>query len=237
MHIGIKGKTVNPGAVPPRNLVFLLDVSGSMDSPDKLPLLKHGHTRLVRTLRAADRVSIVVYAGAAGVVLPPTSGGETQTITAALQRLEAGGSTAGGAGIELAYKLAEESFIKGGINRVLLASDGDFNVGVSSVGELTKLIEKKRESGVFLTTLGFGTGNYRDDMMERLADKGNGNYAYIDSTREAERALVEQANATLVTIAKDLKLQVEFNPSRVQGYRLIGYQNNTRETGLKRLNS
>ncbi|MCA9714871.1 MAG: von Willebrand factor type A domain-containing protein, partial [Myxococcales bacterium] len=225
VHIGIKGKVVTAKEVPPRNLVFLVDVSGSMGSADKLPLLKHGLTRLARTLNAADRVSIVVYAGAAGVVLPPTSGAETGLIVSALSRLEAGGSTAGGEGIALAYKLAKESFIKGGINRVLLASDGDFNVGVSSVGELTRQIERARESGVFLTTLGFGTGNYRDDMMESLADKGNGSYAYIDSTREAERALVQQANATLVTIAKDLKLQVEFNPSRVQGYRLIGYEN------------
>jgi Ca-activated chloride channel family protein len=205
--------------------VFLIDVSGSMASADKLPRLKRALLGLIPRLRAKDRISMVVYAGAAGVVLTPTSGDQRHTIEAALGRLAAGGSTAGGEGIKLAYKLAESSFIKGGINRVLLASDGDFNVGVSSVGELTTLIEQKRETGVSLTTLGFGTGNYRDDMMESLADKGNGNYAYIDSDREAKRVLVQQADATLVMIAKDLKLQVEFNPSRVRGYRLIGYEN------------
>ncbi|MCB9701212.1 MAG: von Willebrand factor type A domain-containing protein [Myxococcales bacterium] len=225
VRIGVKGKVIAPAAIPPRNLVFLIDVSGSMASADKLPLLRRGLARLVDTLRAEDRVAIVVYAGAAGVVLPPTSGADKATIHAALGRLEAGGSTAGGAGIELAYKLAQRSFRRGAVNRVILASDGDFNVGPSSVGELTRLIEEKRRSGVFLTTLGFGTGNYSDAMMEQLADKGDGNYAYIDSFAEAEKVLVRESSSTLVTIARDVKLQVEFNPARVKGYRQIGYEN------------
>ncbi|MCA9638270.1 MAG: VWA domain-containing protein, partial [Myxococcales bacterium] len=225
VRIGVKGKVIAPAAIPPRNLVFLIDVSGSMASADKLPLLRRGLARLVDTLRAEDRVAIVVYAGAAGVVLPPTSGADKATIHAALGRLEAGGSTAGGAGIELAYKLAQRSFRRGAVNRVILASDGDFNVGPSSVGELTRIIEEKRRSGVFLTTLGFGSGNYSDAMMEQLADKGDGNYAYIDSFAEAEKVLVRESSSTLVTIARDVKLQVEFNPARVKGYRQIGYEN------------
>ncbi len=225
VRIGIKGKEVAREATPPRNLVFLIDVSGSMSSPDKLPLLKRGLIRLVQTLRAEDRVAIVVYAGAAGVVLSPTSGAEKHKITAALERLEAGGSTAGGQGLELAYKLAAQSFRHNGINRVLLASDGDFNVGPSSVGETTRLIERKRKTGVFLTTLGFGSGNYNDHLMEQLADKGDGNYAYIDSYAEAEKVLVREAGATLVTIARDVKLQVEFNPAKIKGYRQVGYEN------------
>ncbi|MGB1016077.1 MAG: YfbK domain-containing protein, partial [Nannocystaceae bacterium] len=225
VRIGIKGKEVNQTAIPTRNLVFLVDVSGSMRSANKLPLLKQGLNRLVETLRAQDRVAIVVYAGAAGVVLPPTSGANKHTIRNALARLEAGGSTAGGAGIELAYKLATQSFQHNGVNRVILASDGDFNVGPSSIGETTRLIEEKRKTGVFLTTLGLGSGNYNDHMMEQLADKGDGNYAYLDSLAEAEKVLVREAGSTLVTIARDVKLQVEFNPAKVKGYRQIGYEN------------
>ncbi|MCA9695427.1 MAG: von Willebrand factor type A domain-containing protein, partial [Myxococcales bacterium] len=224
-RIGVKGKEIAATNIPPRNLVFLIDVSGSMATHNKLPLLKAALGRLVDTLRPVDKVAIVVYAGAAGVVLPPTSGADKQAIRASLERLEAGGSTAGGAGIELAYKLAKRSYRKGAVNRVILASDGDFNVGVSSVGELVRLIEQKRKTGVFLTTLGFGAGNLRDDTMEQLADKGDGSYAYIDSLAEAEKVLVREASATLVTIARDVKLQVEFNPAKIKGYRQIGYEN------------
>jgi len=225
MHIGVQGRRIEQRNVPPRNLVFLLDVSGSMNRPDKLPLLKSGLGLLVEQLRLEDRVAIVVYAGAAGLVLPSTSGRERGTIVRALSRLEAGGSTNGGQGIELAYSIAREHFQRGGINRVILATDGDFNVGTTSHGELTRLIERKRRSGVFLTVLGFGQGNLQDHTMETLADHGNGNYAYIDSLYEAQRVLVREAGATLVTIAKDVKLQVEFNPTRVESYRLIGYEN------------
>ncbi|MCA9719450.1 MAG: von Willebrand factor type A domain-containing protein, partial [Myxococcales bacterium] len=204
VHVGVKGKTVT--VVPPRNLVFLIDVSGSMESADKLPMLKRAMRKLVRQLGPRDRVSIVVYAGASGVVLNPTSGANNLKINAALARLKAGGSTNGGQGIQLAYDLARKTFKKGGINRVILATDGDFNVGISSRGELERLIERERESGVYLTVLGFGTGNVKDSQMEMLADKGNGNYAYIDSDRESQKVLVDELGATLVTIAKDVKI-------------------------------
>jgi Ca-activated chloride channel family protein len=211
--------------VPARNLVFLIDVSGSMQSEDKLPLLKRGLALLARQLRKQDRMALVVYAGSSGLALPATSGDQQGTILGALEQLEAGGSTNGAEGIELAYRVAQENFVRGGINRVVLATDGDFNVGVTSEGELQRLIEKKRESGVFLTVLGFGTGNVKDSTMELLADKGNGNYAYIDSMAEAQKVLVREAGSTLVTVAKDVKLQVEWNPKRVASYRLIGYEN------------
>ena len=225
VHIGIQGEVPAAEKTPPRNLVFLMDVSGSMSDPDKLPLVKHGLAALTEQLGSADRVSIVVYAGAAGAVLPPTSGADRQAILAALDRLEGGGSTNGAEGIELAYKLAEESFIKGGINRVLLATDGDFNVGISDHDALVRLIEKKRESGVFLSVLGVGEGNLNDHMMEQVADHGNGNYAYIDGMLEARKVLVEEAGSTLHTIAKDVKIQVEFDPDQVAEHRLVGYEN------------
>ena len=223
VHVGIQGKIIDQSDVPARNLVFLFDVSGSMNSANKLPLLKRAFSLLADNLRPQDKVSIAVYAGASGVVLEPTS--DKAEILAALSRLEAGGSTNGGAGIHAAYSLASKAFIQDGINRVILATDGDFNVGTTSEGELVRLIEKKRQSGVFLSVLGFGTGNLKDSTMEKLADKGNGNYAYIDSINEARKVLVEEAGATLVTIAKDVKIQVEFNPAEVSSYRLIGYEN------------
>ncbi|HWA73522.1 MAG TPA: VWA domain-containing protein [Polyangiaceae bacterium] len=223
--VGLQGKRLAPEALPPRNLVFLVDVSGSMNEPNKLPLLKYSLAELVKTLSPKDRVSLVVYAGASGVVLQPTSGRERSAISQAIERLEAGGSTNGAAGIEAAYALAERNFDPQGVNRVILATDGDFNVGVSSEGELVRLIEKKREKGVYLTVLGFGMGNYKDSNLEQLADHGNGNYAYIDSRAEARKVLVDQGGSTLVTIAKDVKIQVEFNPSEVAAYRLIGYEN------------
>lgn len=225
VHIGLQGKEIPAAELPASNIVFLIDVSGSMDSPEKLPLLKEAFTLLAKQLRAQDRVSIVVYAGAAGVVLPPTDGNDKARILAALENLHAGGSTAGGEGIRLAYSLANQYFLKNGNNRVILATDGDFNIGTSSEGDLTRLIEKERETGVFLTVLGFGMGNYKDSKMEKLADKGNGNYAYIDNLREAQKVLVGQMSGTLYTIAKDVKIQVEFNPAVVQAYRLIGYEN------------
>ncbi len=225
LRIGLKGKEIDTDNVPASNLVFLLDVSGSMDSPNKLPLLKASFAVLVNKLREQDKVSIVVYAGAAGMVLPPTSGAEKDKILKALNKLEAGGSTAGGEGIELAYKLAEENFIKKGNNRVILATDGDFNVGASTDRDMERLIEEKRKSGVFLTILGFGMGNYKDSKMETLADKGNGNHAYIDTMQEAKKVLGTEFFGTLYTIAKDVKIQIEFNPSKVQAYRLIGYEN------------
>ena len=221
--IGLQGIKVEPDHLPANKLVFLLDVSGSMDSPDKLPLLKSAMRLLVEQLRPDDRVSMVVYAGAAGLVLEPTA--DKEKILSAIDRLSAGGSTAGGAGIQLAYKTAQENFIKGGNNRVILATDGDFNVGISSDGDLVRLIEKKRESGVYLSVLGFGTGNYKDSKMEQLANKGNGNYAYIDSILEAKKVLVTEMGGTLVTIAKDVRVQIEFNPAQVKAYRLIGYEN------------
>ena len=225
VHIGLQGRRIAPKQMPPRNLVFLLDVSGSMSSPNKLPLLKAALKLLVNQLTEQDRVAMVVYAGSSGLVLPSTSGDQKQKILAALGRLQSGGSTNGGAGIQLAYKVARDNFRKGGINRVILATDGDFNVGNTSQSGLVRLIEKERNSGVFLTVLGFGMGNYKDSTMEKLADKGNGNYAYIDTINEARKVLVHEAGATLVTIAKDVKIQVEFNPARVSAYRLIGYEN------------
>lgn len=225
IHIGLQGKKLETKDLPPSNLVFLLDVSGSMSSPNKLPLLKSAFKLLVKQLTGKDRVSIVVYAGAAGLVLEPTVGNDKEKIIAAIDHLQAGGSTAGGQGIKLAYKVAEENFIKNGNNRVILATDGDFNIGVSSTSELVRLIEEKREKGIFLTTLGFGMGNYKDDRMEQLADKGNGNYYYIDSLLEAKKVFISEMGGTLFTIAKDVKIQVEFNPAKVKAYRLIGYEN------------
>jgi Ca-activated chloride channel family protein len=225
VRIGIKGQEMSAANVPPRNLVFLLDVSGSMMSADKLPLVKRGLSLMADALRPQDSIAIVVYAGNSGLVLPATSGRERGKILKALDGLEAGGSTNGGEGIQLAYAVAQQQFKKGGINRVILATDGDFNVGTTSEGALTRLIEEKRKSGVFLTVLGFGTGNTKDSTMEMLADKGNGNYAYIDTLTEARKVLVREAGSTLVTIAKDVKLQVELNPLKVESYKLIGYEN------------
>jgi Ca-activated chloride channel family protein len=225
VRIGLAAPKIEDAQVPPRNLVFLLDVSGSMNSPNKLPLLKQAMNLLVDQLRPQDTIAIVTYAGYAGLALPATSGKDKDTIRNAIFRLEPGGSTNGAAGIQLAYAIAEENKKKGGINRVILATDGDFNVGTTSQGDLTRLIEKERSRGVFLTVLGFGMGNYKDSTMEKLADRGNGNYAYIDSIAEARKVLVEEAGATLVTVAKDVKLQIEFNPATVAGYRLIGYEN------------
>jgi Ca-activated chloride channel family protein len=227
VHIGIQARRMDDQKVPPRNIVFLIDVSGSMESPDKLPLLKSGLAMLARNLRKEDRISMVVYAGASGLVLPSTSGAQQGRVLEALSQLSAGGSTNGAAGIELAYAEAQKNFIQGGVNRVILATDGDFNVGPSSEGELVRIIEEKRKSGVFLTVLGFGTGNLQDSRMEQLADKGNGNYAYIDTMDEANKVLVRESGATLVTVAKDVKLQVEFNPAHVASYRLVGYENRT----------
>lgn len=225
VQVGLQGKRLESETLPPSNLVFLIDVSGSMAEADKLPLVQQSLKLLVNKLRPEDRVSLVVYAGNAGLVLPATPGSQKSKILAAIDRLEAGGSTAGGQGIELAYKIAKESFLKSGNNRVILATDGDFNVGVSSDADLTRLIEQKRDQGIFLTVLGFGTGNYKDGKMEQLADKGNGNYAYIDTLLEAKKVLVNDLRGTLFTIAKDVKIQVEFNPAKVQAYRLIGYEN------------
>lgn len=223
VSIGLQGKRVSLDDTPPSNLVFLLDVSGSMNDRFKLPLLKQGLKVLVNQLKPQDRVAIVVYAGSSGLVLPSTN--DKNAILSALNNLEAGGSTNGGQGIRLAYKIAEENFIANGNNRVILGTDGDFNVGLQNDDELVRLIEQKRNSNVFLSVLGFGTGNLNDSMMEKLADKGNGNYAYIDSSEEARKALGQQVAGTLYTIAKDVKIQVEFNPAKVAGYRLIGYEN------------
>ncbi|WP_245626216.1 vWA domain-containing protein [Stenotrophomonas humi] len=225
MMIGIKGYEQAQASLPPMNLVFLIDTSGSMYSDDKLPLLKRAFAQLVPQLRKQDRVAIVAYAGSAGLVLEPTSGDQRGKILAALEQLQAGGSTNGGAGIELAYAMAAQSFIEGGANRVILATDGDFNVGIADRGALETLVGDRRKSGIALTTLGFGTGNYNDAMAERLADVGNGNHAYIDSLSEARRVLVREMGSTLFTIASDVKIQVEFNPARVSEYRLIGYEN------------
>ena len=225
LHIGIQGKNIPTDDLPPSNLVFLIDVSGSMQEANKLPLLKSAFRLLTDQLRPQDKISIVVYAGAAGLVLPCTSGKQKDKIMNAITELEAGGSTAGGAGIKLAYLTAEENFIKGGNNRIILATDGDFNIGESSDAAMTRLIEEKRESGIFLTCLGFGMGNYKDSKMETLADQGNGNYAYIDNIQEANKTFVQEFGGTLFTIAKDVKLQLEFNPTHVQAYRLIGYEN------------
>ena len=223
--IGLQGREMPDEERPPRNLVFLLDVSGSMMSPDKLPLVRTAMRMLTDVLAARDRVAIVVYAGSTGLVLPSTPGDHKSTIHRAIAELEAGGSTNGGAGIQLAYRVAREHFIRGGVNRVVLATDGDFNVGVTSQDELIRLIEEQRASGVFLSVLGVGTGNLKDSTMEKLADKGNGNYSYLDSLHEARKVLVREAGSTLVTIAKDVKIQVEFNPKAVTSYRLIGYEN------------
>jgi len=223
--IGIRGRETPDKAPQARNLVFLLDVSGSMQPPDKLPLVRSAMRMLVDTLTAQDRIAIVVYAGASGLVLPSTPGDRKETIHQAIARLEAGGSTNGAAGIQLAYQMARQHFVRGGVNRVVLATDGDFNVGVTSQDELIRLIEQERESGVFLSVLGVGTGNLKDSTMEKLADKGNGNYAYLDSLHEARKVLVREGGATLNTIAKDVKIQVEFNPAMVEAYRLIGYEN------------
>lgn len=225
LHVGLKGKSIPHENLPPGNLVFLLDVSGSMSDPDKLPLLKKAFRLLTQQLRPQDRVAIVVYAGSSGLVLPSTPGSDKKSILDSLDRLEAGGSTAGAAGIQLAYQVAKDNFLKGGNNRVILATDGDFNVGVSSDGELVRLIEEKRKDGIFLTVLGFGSGNLKDSKMEQLADKGNGNYAYVDNILEAQKVLVSELGATLHTIAKDVKLQIEFNPAKLKAYRLIGYEN------------
>jgi len=222
--IGLQARPVDEGRLA-RNLVFLLDVSGSMMPPDKLPLVKKAMRMLVDTLHDEDRIAIVVYAGASGLALPATPGDQKDRIHQAIARLEAGGSTNGGAGIALAYRIAREQFIKGGINRVILATDGDFNVGVTNQGDLTRLIEREREGGVFLSVLGVGTGNLNDSTMEKLADRGNGNYAYLDSLHEARKVLVAEGGGTLVTVAKDVKIQVEFNPAHVAAYRLIGYEN------------
>ena len=225
VHIGIQGKEIVTENLPPSNLVFLLDVSGSMNSFNKLPLIKSAFQLLVDELTEKDTVSIVVYAGAVGVVLPPTKGNEKDKILATINQLEAGGSTAGGQGIKLAYDLAKRFYQSSGNNRVILATDGDFNVGVSSDAELVRMIENYRDEGIFLTVLGFGTGNFKDAKIEQLADKGNGNYAYIDNLLEAKKVLVTEIGETLLTIAKDVKIQVEFNPAKVQAYRLIGYEN------------
>lgn len=224
VRIGIQGRHVSLADLPPANLVFLIDVSGSMFSANKLPLVKNALSMLTRKLRPQDRVSIVVYAGAAGLVLPPTKGSDKETIIAALERLQAGGSTAGGAGIQLAYRVAGENFVKSGNNRVILCTDGDFNVGASSDGEMVRLVEEKRASGVYLTILGFGMGNYKDAKIQKMADAGNGNYSYIDSAMEARKVLVSQMGGTLLTIARDVKIQVEFNPAYVAAYRLLGYE-------------
>jgi Ca-activated chloride channel homolog len=224
-HAGLKGKSIDKSSLPASNLVFLIDVSGSMSDPNKLPLLKSAFGLLVKELRAQDHVAIVVYAGAAGLVLESTPGNRKETIMAAIDNLEAGGSTAGGAGLKLAYKEAEKNYVKGGNNRIILATDGDFNVGESSNGGMERLVEDKRDLGIFITVLGFGMGNVKDDKMEIIADKGNGNYSYIDNLQEARKVLVREFGGTLFTIAKDVKFQIEFNPSKVASYRLIGYEN------------
>lgn len=225
LMVGIKGYDVAKAELPPANLVFLLDTSGSMNSPDKLPLLKQAFSELTGQLRAQDRVSIVVYAGSAGLVLPPTPGDRKDEILAALDRLEAGGSTNGGDGIRLAYAMAKRAFVKDGVNRVILATDGDFNVGTVDGGSLETMVADQRKSGIALTTLGFGAGNYNDHLAERLADAGDGNHAYIDTLQEARKVLVEELSSTLLTIAQDVKIQIEFNPALVAEYRLIGYEN------------
>jgi Ca-activated chloride channel family protein len=223
LRIGLRGYDLPRAARPPANLVFLVDVSGSMSSQDKLPLVKTALAGLASELGPRDKVSIVVYAGAAGLVLEPTS--DPAKIRAALDRLSAGGSTAGGAGLQLAYQVARDNMIEGGVNRILLATDGDFNVGVSDTKTLLEMVEHERDTGITLTTLGFGEGNYNEAMMEQVADHGNGNYAYIDSALEARKVLGEQMGSTLFTIAKDVKIQVEFNPALVSQYRLLGYEN------------
>lgn len=224
-HIGLQGKRQDTDKKLPSNLVFLIDVSGSMQSSYKLPLLKNAFQILVKKLGENDTVSIVVYAGSEGIALPATPGNEKSTILRAINYLSAGGSTAGAEGIRLAYKIAKQNFIPDGNNRVILATDGDFNVGITSDSELVRLIETKRDQQIYLTVLGFGTGNYKDSKMEKLADKGNGNYAYIDNLFEAQKVLGTELTGTLFTIAKDVKIQVEFNPEKVKAYRLLGYEN------------
>src|SRR5262249_33245313 len=225
VRIGIKGKDIDIARRPPSNLVFLVDVSGSMATPEKLPMLKSAMKLMVEKLGEGDHVAIVTYAGASGVHLRSTSGDKKEVINSAIDALNSDGSTNGGAGILLAYETAMSNFIRGGTNRVILATDGDFNVGVTNQGDLIRIIEEEAKSGVFLSVLGFGMGNYKDSTLEKLADKGNGNYAYIDTMNEARKVLVEEMSATLLTIAKDVKIQVEFNPAEVNAYRLIGYEN------------
>ncbi|PLX25283.1 MAG: hypothetical protein C0599_00825, partial [Salinivirgaceae bacterium] len=225
LHIGLQGKEIESSELPPSNIVFLIDVSGSMSYENKLPLVKKAFRMLVKKLRSQDRVGIVVYAGSSGLVLKSTKGDKKEQILQAIDNLVAGGSTAGGSGIRLAYKVAKENFMKRGNNRVILATDGDFNVGVSSNSELEELIASKRDEGIFLSVLGFGTGNYQDEKMETLADKGNGNYSYIDNIMEARKVFVSEFGGTLFTIAKDVKIQIEFNPHFVKSYRLVGYEN------------
>jgi len=225
VHIGLQGKEIPIENLPAANMVFLVDVSGSMDEPNKLPLVQASLNMLIDQLREKDKVAIVVYAGSAGLVLPSTNGNNKVKIREAINNLEAGGSTAGGEGIILAYKIARENFIKEGNNRIILATDGDFNVGLSSDDDMVRLIEKERKSGVFLSVLGYGMGNYKDNKMQQLADKGNGNHSYIDNIQEARKVLVSEFGSTLFTIAKDVKIQIEFNPAKVQAYRLIGYEN------------
>jgi Ca-activated chloride channel family protein len=224
LRIGIKAREIAPGKRPNSNLVFLLDVSGSMADENKLPLVKQAMTLLVDQLTESDRVAIVVYASSTSVYLPSTSGDQKEKLRHAIERLHASGSTNGASGIQLAYQTVKNGFIQGGVNRVILATDGDFNVGITNQGDLTRLIEEKAKSGIFLSALGFGMGNYKDSTLELLANKGRGNYAYIDNLNEAKKVLVEQINATLVSIAKDVKIQVEFNPRRIGSYRLIGYE-------------
>ncbi|GAB4474722.1 MAG: VWA domain-containing protein [Thermoflexibacter sp.] len=225
VHIGLQGKKLDYTKLAPSNLVFLIDVSGSMAGENRLPLLKSSLKLLINELSEKDKIAIVVYAGAAGLVLPSTPASEKSQIIKVLDKLEAGGSTAGGQGIKLAYQVAKENFIADGNNRIILATDGDFNVGVSSTSELVRLVEEKRKEGIFLTLCGFGMGNYKDDRMEEIAKNGNGNYFYIDNINEAKKVFVKEMRATLFTIAKDVKIQVEFNPTKVQAYRLIGYEN------------
>ena len=225
LKVGLRGRDIDKSDLPKSNLVFLIDVSGSMSDPDKLPLLKSALKLLVNELRSEDHVAIVVYAGSAGLVLRSTPGSLKGKIMDAINGLEAGGSTAGGAGLRMAYQEAERNFIDGGNNRIILATDGDFNVGESGNDAMEKLVEQKRRTGIYITVLGFGMGNIKDDKMEIIADKGNGNYAFIDNLQEARRVLVKEFGGTLFTIAKDVKFQIEFNPAKVGSYRLIGYEN------------
>ena len=225
LSIGLQGRDIETGQLPPSNFVFLVDVSGSMEDPNKLPLVQSSLLMLADYLRPQDRVALVVYAGAAGLVLPSTPGNQKEKIKTAIESLGAGGSTAGAAGIQLAYNTARSNFVKGGNNRVVLCTDGDFNVGISDDASLIQLIEKERESGIFLTVMGFGMGNYQDAKMQQLANKGNGNHAYIDQLAEAKKVLINEFGGTLFTIAKDVKIQIEFNPAKVAAYRLIGYEN------------
>jgi Ca-activated chloride channel homolog len=225
MLVGLRGKNIERSSLPPSNIVFLIDVSGSMNSPNKLPLLKSAFRLLINELRPVDRVAIVVYAGSAGVVLESTPGNRKEVLHSAIDNLEAGGSTAGGEGLRLAYSIGEKNYIKAGNNRIILATDGDFNVGESSNGGIERLVEQERGKGIFMTVLGFGMGNVKDDKMELIADKGNGNYFYIDNLQEARKVLVSEFAGTLFTIAKDVKFQIEFNPLKIASYRLIGYEN------------